>query len=113
MPSKSWVMRKLLLQCELIDVDIACAEQVRAAGQVFHVSVVGLFGLNRDRLVCVSFQRGRPQVERLRVVRLQRLRLRRVAPTTDGVLTHHRYRRQPSAGKNFGQDELEESSEPE
>ena len=66
-------VKRLLGQRELVDVDVAVAEPVGAAGEVVHVAVVDLFGLDRDRLVLVGLQRGGPSVQRPRVVRLQRL----------------------------------------
>jgi hypothetical protein len=39
---------QLLLQSELVDVDVAGAECVGAAGQVLHVALVDLFGLDLD-----------------------------------------------------------------
>ena len=48
--------KTLLLQRELDDVDLAVAEQLRAAGEVLHVAVVDLLGLDRDGLVLVRPQ---------------------------------------------------------
>ena len=52
--------RSALLAGELADVGVAVAEQLRAAGQVLHVPLVDLFGLDRDGLVLVGLQRGGP-----------------------------------------------------
>src|SRR6516165_3089772 len=59
-----------LFQRELAQIGVAVAEQLGTAGQVLHISVVDLFRLDRDRLVLMSLQRRRPQVERPRIVRL-------------------------------------------
>jgi hypothetical protein len=45
--------QSLLPQGELVEVDVALAEEVRAAGEVLHVPLVDLFGLNLDRLAFV------------------------------------------------------------
>src|SRR5690348_5365627 len=60
-------------QGELCDVGVALAEQVRATGQVFHVPVVDLLGLNGDGLVAARLERSRPGVEGASVVQPQRL----------------------------------------
>src|SRR6202012_5846916 len=59
------------LQRELIGVDVSDAERLGAAGQVFHVSLVDFLGLQGDGLILMGLQRVGPDVERLRVVRLQ------------------------------------------
>ena len=61
----------LLDEGELPDVGDAAPEEVRAPGEVAHVAVVDLFGCQRDRPLLVGGEVGRPDVERLGVVRLQ------------------------------------------
>src|SRR3954464_11996370 len=69
--SPSHRAESLLLTSELVDIDVADAEHLRATGQVLHVALVHLFGLQRDRLIFVRLQRGRPDVQGFRIVRLQ------------------------------------------
>jgi hypothetical protein len=45
--------QSLLPQGELVEVGVALAEEIRAAGEVLHVPLVDLFGLNRDGLAFV------------------------------------------------------------
>ena len=61
--------RLALDERELADVGVAVAEQVGAAGQVLHVALVDLFGLDRDGLVLARLERRGPDVQRLRVMR--------------------------------------------
>src|SRR3954470_16695769 len=61
----------LLAQRELVDVDVALAEHVRASGQILHVAVVDLFGLDGDGLVPSLIQRLRPGFQRPGIVQLQ------------------------------------------
>src|SRR6476661_5101012 len=75
----------LLLQGELSDIEVPAAEQVRAPGEVLHVAVVDLLRLDRDGGVSMRLQRGGPVVERLRVVRLQRLHPADLEPGIGGM----------------------------
>src|ERR1700747_3552383 len=60
----------LLFQRELVAVDVAHPECLGTAGQVLHVPVVDLFGLDRDGLVLVRLKGLGPQVKGLGEVRL-------------------------------------------
>src|SRR5215217_2115636 len=66
-------IRRLLRQGELVDVDVALPEHVRASGQVLEVALVDLFGLHSDSLVPSRIQRLRPSVQCPCIVQLQRL----------------------------------------
>ena len=59
-----------LLAGELTHIGIAGAEQVCASGQVFHETLVDLFGCDGDGLVFLGFQIGRPGIQGADVVRL-------------------------------------------
>src|SRR5437763_1529278 len=65
--------RSSLLQGELVAVDIAHAECLGAAGQILHVTLVDVFGLDGDGLVPAGLQGLGPKVEGLGEVQLQRL----------------------------------------
>src|SRR3984885_1071433 len=65
----------LLHQSVLNHIGEALAEQARAAGQVAHVTVVDLFGLDGDGPFAISLQVGRPDVQSPHVMRLQVLNL--------------------------------------
>ena len=67
-----------------------------------------LLGGDRNGLVLLGLESGRPDVERLGVVRLQRLDPGHIEPDLGGVLLDQRDRRQPTAGKDLGEDELDE-----
>src|ERR1700683_3310767 len=72
-PWFSLVRRTLFLQRELVDVDVADPECISASGQIVHVAVVNLFGLDLDGFALVRLQRLGPAVKGPGVVRLQRL----------------------------------------
>ena len=60
--------------------------------------------------LCAS-QGGGPEVERARVVRLQRLLAGQREAAFCSALLDHRHRRQPSAGEDLGHDELDEAGQ--
>src|ERR1700730_209262 len=78
----------LLYQRELAHVDVAVTEQLGAAGQVLHVTVVDHLRLERDRLILVSLQGRGPRVECLGIVRLQWLNPSHREAARGGALAH-------------------------
>src|ERR1700751_2769606 len=68
-----WPAQSLFLQGELVDIDVAHPEHLGAAGQVPHVALVDLFGLNLDGLILVRLKGLGPQVKGPGVMVLQRL----------------------------------------
>src|SRR5947209_991272 len=95
----------LLLQRELVDVDVAGAETLRAAGEVVHVAVVDLFGRNRDGLVPTRLKRLGPRIKSFGIVGLQRLVAGQLETGVGAFLLDSFDRRQAPAGKDLGDDE--------
>src|ERR1700752_380028 len=102
------VLHLLLLKSELVDVAVAVAEELGAAGEIPDVPVVHLLGLNRYRFVPAGLEGLRPDPQRSRVMRLQGLDPGHIETRFRRTLFDHLDGRQLSARKDVGHEEFKE-----
>src|ERR1700730_12363053 len=103
-------METLLFQRELVAADVADPEALGAAGQVLHVPLVDLFGLDLEGLVLARLEGLGPQVKGPGEIRLQRLDPGHVEARLRRELLDGLGHRQPATREDVGHDEPDELS---